>query len=195
MVGACLYAFSGFTVYNVFFNHFLDVVALFPYMLKALDDAVLDRRHGAFPFWVAVNLLNNYFFCRAGRVFDDLFCLHGGGRPVQAEPAPVWGAGVPDGAGLLHGLCAAGSGGTFAGAEPAHNRSIQWVRLPCIRQRPAVPCHFLQRFFDAGCPLPERPAPGGHLKAHQHDRLPAGGGHCGRAGVLPRAAAPPLRAS
>lgn len=62
MVGACLYAFSGFTVYNVFFNHFLDVVALFPYMLKALDDAVLDRRHGAFPFWVAVNLLNNYFF-------------------------------------------------------------------------------------------------------------------------------------
>ena len=22
MVGACLYAFSGFTVYNVFFNHF-----------------------------------------------------------------------------------------------------------------------------------------------------------------------------
>lgn len=46
--------------------------------------------------------------------------------------------------------------------------------------------------FDAGCPLPERPVPGGHLKAHQHDRLPAGGGHCGRAGVLPRAAAPPL---
>ena len=133
-----------------------------------------------------------FLFCRAGRVFDDLFCLHGGGRPVQAEPAPVWGAGVPDGAGLLHGLCAAGSGGTFAGAEPAHNRSIQWVRLPCIRQRPAVPCHFLQRFFDAGCPLPERPVPGGHLKAHQHDRLLAGGGHCGRAGVLPRAAAPPL---
>lgn len=50
MVGACLYAFSGFTVYNVFFNHFLDVVALFPYMLKALDDAVLDRRHGASRF-------------------------------------------------------------------------------------------------------------------------------------------------
>ena len=69
MVGACLYAFSGFTVYNVFFNHFLDVVALFPYMLKALDDAVLDRRHGAFPFWVAVNLLNNYFFFAGQAVF------------------------------------------------------------------------------------------------------------------------------
>lgn len=197
MVGACLYAFSGFTVYNVFFNHFLDVVALFPYMLKALDDTVLDRRHGAIPLLGCGQPAQQLFlFCRAGRVFDDLFCLHGGGRPVQAEPAPVWGAGVPDGAGLLHGLCAAGSGGTFAGAEPAHNRSIQWVRLPCIRQRPAVPCHFLQRFFDAGCPLPERPVPGGHLKAHQHDRLPAGGGHCGRAGVLPRAAgATPLRAS
>ena len=35
VLGACLYAFSGFTVYNVFFNHFVDVVALFPYLLWA----------------------------------------------------------------------------------------------------------------------------------------------------------------
>lgn len=82
MVGACLYAFSGFTVYNVFFNHFLDVVALFPYMLKALDDAVLDRRHGAFPFWVAVNLLNNYFFFAGQAVFLMIYfvCMVAGGR-------------------------------------------------------------------------------------------------------------------
>ena len=32
MLAGCLYAFSGFTVYNIFFNHFLDVVALFPYL-------------------------------------------------------------------------------------------------------------------------------------------------------------------
>ena len=62
VLGACLYALSGFAVYNVFFNHFVDVVALFPYLLWALDEAIYENRHGLFAFWVAVNLLNNYFF-------------------------------------------------------------------------------------------------------------------------------------
>ena len=62
VLGACLYALSGFAVYNVFFNHFVDVVALFPYLLWALDEAIYGNRHGLFAFWVAVNLLNNYFF-------------------------------------------------------------------------------------------------------------------------------------
>ena len=62
VLGACLYALSGFAVYNVFFNHFVDVVALFPYLLWALDEAIYKDRHGLFAFWVAVNLLNNYFF-------------------------------------------------------------------------------------------------------------------------------------
>ncbi|MGN0974515.1 MAG: YfhO family protein [Gemmiger sp.] len=69
VVGACLYAFSGFSVYNIFFNHFLDVVALFPYLLASLDDAMLDGRRGPFSFWVAVNLLNNYFFFAGQAVF------------------------------------------------------------------------------------------------------------------------------
>lgn len=75
MVAGCLYAFSGFTVYNIFFNHFLDVVALFPYMLAALDDAVLDGRRGPFPFWVALNLVNNYFFFAGQAVFLILYFL------------------------------------------------------------------------------------------------------------------------
>ena len=62
VLGACLYTLSGFAVYNVFFNHFVDVVALFPYLLWALDEAIYEDRHGLFAFWVAVNLLNNYFF-------------------------------------------------------------------------------------------------------------------------------------
>ena len=62
VLSACLYALSGFAVYNVFFNHFVDVVALFPYLLWALDEAIYEDRHGLFAFWVAVNLLNNYFF-------------------------------------------------------------------------------------------------------------------------------------
>ena len=69
VLGACLYAFSGFAVYNVFFNHFVDVVALFPWMLWALDEAIYEKRHGLFAFWVAVNLLNNYFFFAGQVVF------------------------------------------------------------------------------------------------------------------------------
>lgn len=82
MLAGFLYAFSGFSVYNVFFNHFLDVVALFPYLLASLDDAVLDRKWGRFPFWVALNLLNNYFFFAGQAVFLVLyfFCLLAGRR-------------------------------------------------------------------------------------------------------------------
>ena len=36
VIGACLYALSGFTVYNTFFNHFVDCIALFPFLLWAL---------------------------------------------------------------------------------------------------------------------------------------------------------------
>lgn len=62
VLGACLYGLSGFTLYNVFFNHFVDVVALFPYLLWALDEAVYEKKRGPFAFFVALNLLNNYFF-------------------------------------------------------------------------------------------------------------------------------------
>ena len=80
MVAGCLYAFSGFTVYNIFFNHFIDVVTLFPYMLASLDDAVLSGKKGRFPFWVAVNLLNNYFFFAGQAVFLVIyfFCMLAG---------------------------------------------------------------------------------------------------------------------
>ena len=75
LVAACLYACSGFTVYNIFFNHFLDVVALFPYLLASLDDAVIDQKRAAFPLWVALNLVNNYFFFAGQAVFLVLYFL------------------------------------------------------------------------------------------------------------------------
>lgn len=70
---ACLYAFSGFTVYNVFFNHFVDVIALFPYLLYTLDEAVINRRRGPFAIAVALNLLNNYFFFAGQVVFLPIY--------------------------------------------------------------------------------------------------------------------------
>ena len=73
VLGGCLYAFSGFTVYNVFFNHFVDVIALFPYLLWSLDEAVHKKRRGMFALLVALNLLNNYFFFAGQVVFLLLY--------------------------------------------------------------------------------------------------------------------------
>lgn len=75
VLGGALYALSGFTVYNVFFNHFVDVVALFPYELWALDETVYGRRRGLFPFFAAVNLLCNYFFFAGQIVFLFIYFI------------------------------------------------------------------------------------------------------------------------
>ena len=75
VLGACLYTFSGFTVYNVFFNHFVDVVALFPYLLWSLDEALYNDRRSWFAFWVAVNLVNNYFFFIGQVVFLVIYFI------------------------------------------------------------------------------------------------------------------------
>ncbi|MEG2697398.1 MAG: YfhO family protein [Ruthenibacterium sp.] len=73
VVCACLYALSGFTVYNVFFNHFVDCVALFPFLLWALDAFLYDGRRGAFALLVAINCVNNYFFFAGQIVFLLLY--------------------------------------------------------------------------------------------------------------------------
>ena len=69
-----LYAFCGYNIYNIFFFFFLDSAALFPYMLAALDDAVLDGRRGALPVLGRAQPADQLFLlCRAGRVFAALF--------------------------------------------------------------------------------------------------------------------------
>ena len=75
VLGAVLYAFSGFSVYNVFFNHFVDVAALFPYLLWSLDEALYNDRRSWFAFWVAVNLVNNYFFFIGQVVFLAIYFI------------------------------------------------------------------------------------------------------------------------
>ena len=62
VIGALLYAFSGFNVYNIFFNHFNDVTALFPLMLIALDELVENNRRGVFALTVTLMAVLNYFF-------------------------------------------------------------------------------------------------------------------------------------
>jgi len=73
MIGALLYAFSSYTIYNIFFNHFIDVVAVFPFMLLAFDMLFEDNKWGWFALFTAVNLLTNYFFFVGEVVFFILY--------------------------------------------------------------------------------------------------------------------------
>lgn len=62
VIGAVLYAFSGFSIYNVFFNHFHEAIVFFPLMLAALDEYMYKRRRGIFAITVAFCCIVNYYF-------------------------------------------------------------------------------------------------------------------------------------
>lgn len=62
IIGGLLYAFSGFSVYNVFFNHFHEALIAFPLMLAALDEYMYKRRRGVFALTVAFCCITNYYF-------------------------------------------------------------------------------------------------------------------------------------
>lgn len=62
VIGALLYAFSGFSHINLQFYHFHEVLAFFPLLLVGLDRLVLDRKKGIFALATALCALTNYFF-------------------------------------------------------------------------------------------------------------------------------------
>ncbi len=71
VIGAMLYAFCGFQIYNTFFNQFHDVVAFFPLLLIGMEEYVQNNRKGIFAIAVALNAMINYFMF-AGQV---VFCV------------------------------------------------------------------------------------------------------------------------
>ena len=71
--GAMLYAFSGFSIYNIFFNHFNDVIALFPLMLIALEEFIVNNRKGVFALTVGLMAVLNYFFFAGQVVFIVIY--------------------------------------------------------------------------------------------------------------------------
>ena len=62
LIGAVLYAFSGFSVYNIFFNHFHEAIIFFPLLLAAMDEYIASRRRGLFALAVFACCLVNYYF-------------------------------------------------------------------------------------------------------------------------------------
>ncbi|WP_051536468.1 YfhO family protein [Ruminococcus flavefaciens] len=75
VTGALLYSFSGFQVFNIFFNHFQDVTALFPLMLIAIEENINCRRRGVFALTVALCACVNYYFFAGQAVFLILYYL------------------------------------------------------------------------------------------------------------------------
>ncbi|MBR5514089.1 MAG: YfhO family protein [Ruminococcus sp.] len=75
LTGALLYSFSGFQIFNIFFNHFQDVTAFFPLMLIAMEENICNRRRGWFAIIVAFMAALNYYFFTGQVVFLILYFL------------------------------------------------------------------------------------------------------------------------
>ena len=74
-VGGLLYSYSGFQLFNIFFNHFHDVTAFFPLMLIAMEELVNHNRRGWFAAIVALMAVINYYFFTGQAVFLILYFL------------------------------------------------------------------------------------------------------------------------
>ena len=75
LIGAILYAFSGFSSYNIFFNHFHDVICLFPLVLIGLEEAMVNNRKGYFGLAVALLSITNYYFFAGQVVFLIIYFI------------------------------------------------------------------------------------------------------------------------
>ncbi|WP_411677784.1 YfhO family protein [Caproicibacter sp.] len=73
VAGGMLYAFSGFSIYNIFFNHFHEAIVFFPLMLWALDEYMYKRRRGIFALSVFLCAMVNWYFFVGQVVFVLLY--------------------------------------------------------------------------------------------------------------------------
>lgn len=62
LIAGVLYAFSGFSIYNIFFNHFHEAIVFFPLMLLGVEQYMKDGKRGLFALSVLLSALSNYYF-------------------------------------------------------------------------------------------------------------------------------------
>lgn len=70
-----LYAFSGYAVYNIFFNHFHEAIVFFPLLLIGLEEAMTEHKWGRFALAITVNAVVNYWFFIGEVVFVIVYFL------------------------------------------------------------------------------------------------------------------------
>ena len=72
-LGGILYAFSGFSIYNVFFNHFHEAIIIFPLLLLAVELFITENRRFAFAITVCACAVINYYFFFGMVVFTVIY--------------------------------------------------------------------------------------------------------------------------
>ena len=75
VIGALLYAFSGFGIYNIFFNHFHEAMITFPFMLAAVDEFIYEKRKGCMALAVFASAFVNYYFFAGQAVFVFIYWI------------------------------------------------------------------------------------------------------------------------
>lgn len=73
VIGGILYAFSGFSIYNIFFNHFHEAILIFPFLLAAIDEFMETQRKGVVAVAVFCACLFNYYFFVGQVVFVVIY--------------------------------------------------------------------------------------------------------------------------
>ncbi len=72
-LGGFLYAFSGFSIYNIFFNHFHEPMIFFPLLLIGIDELMDYGTKGVFAVTVCLNCVVSYFFFVGEVVFTVIY--------------------------------------------------------------------------------------------------------------------------
>ncbi len=75
MLGGLLYAFSSYSIYDIFFNHFHEPMAFFPLLLIGLEEFMENDRKGVFALTVFINAFVNYNFFVGEVVFVVIYWL------------------------------------------------------------------------------------------------------------------------
>lgn len=73
VIGGLLYAFSGFSIYNIFFFHFHEAIIVFPLLLAALDAFMIDKRRGLLAPAVFFACIVNYYFFAGQVIFVIIY--------------------------------------------------------------------------------------------------------------------------
>lgn len=73
IIGSLLYAFSGFSIYNIFFFHFHEAIIIFPLLLASVDEFMLNNKKGVLCLAVFGACVINYYFFFGMVVFVAIY--------------------------------------------------------------------------------------------------------------------------
>lgn len=74
-LGAILYSFSGWSIYNIFYNQFHESLIVFPLLLWSLEKLVRENKKGIFALMVMVAGVTNYYFFAGMVVFTIIYWI------------------------------------------------------------------------------------------------------------------------